>query len=84
MNEWGVVSVILVLISLLVTVSAPVIYIVRSFTKINAVLDNMLATMTTDRTMNQQSHDKLWAHNAEQDEMLNDHEARIRIMEKTE
>ena len=84
MSEWGVVLVIAALIGLIASVMGPVVYVTRTLAKLTAVTERMQADQNNDRAQNVQSHEKLWAHNDEQDAKLHDHETRIQILERAD
>ena len=81
MTEWGIVGVILVLITLVSAIAKPLLTlntsIVRLTSRMEAFGDN-LQKLTADNT---KSHERLWAHNDEQDKQLGDHELRISVLE---
>lgn len=84
MTEWGVVLVLIALAGLFVTVGGPVIKLNSAITKQSVLLeslDKQLEQISKDKT---EAHRRLWAHNEEQDKVLNDHESRIRILERND
>ena len=80
MTEWGVVLVISGLIGVITAIMAPAVYITKTLARLTAVVERM----QTEQEQNVKSHDKLWQHKDRQDERLNDHETRIRILEESE
>lgn len=84
MMEWEVVGVIIALIGLFSAVGAPVIRLNTSITKLIENLDNLKNEVETVTKHNTDSHRRLWLKNEEQDSRLNDHESRIRVLERGE
>ena len=89
MNEWGVVLVIIALVGLATTVGGPVIKLNTSITKLIAGLEGLkedLGKLGNDVSeldvKNHESHRRIWNHNDEQDQQINDHEIRIQVLEK--
>ena len=74
MTEWGVVGVIVVLLGLLGTVTAPMI-------RLNDKFDTLDERLTGVSESNHASHRRLWEHEEMQDSKLHDHETRIQILE---
>lgn len=81
MTEWGVVGVIVALVGLITGIAAPLIKLNTSITRLNTVLDNVEQRIEKDAKKNDQSHDRLWRKNEEQDATLNDHEQRLTVLE---
>lgn len=81
MNEWGVVTVVIALVGLIVTVAKPVITLTKSITTLTVVVKALESDVEEQRKQAIDSHSKLWAHNTEQDNTLTDHERRIGILE---
>lgn len=81
MTEWGVVGVIVVLLGLLGTVTAPMIRLNTTLTKLNDKFDTLNEKLTGVSESNHASHRRLWEHEEMQDSKLHDHETRIQILE---
>lgn len=81
MTEWGVVGVIVVLLGLLATVTAPMIRLNTTLTKLNDKFDTLDERLTDVSASNHASHRRLWEHEEMQDNQLHDHETRIQILE---
>lgn len=81
MTEWGVVGVIVVLLGLLGTVTAPMIRLNTTLTKLNDKFDTLDTKLTGVSESNHASHRRLWEHEEMQDSKLHDHETRIQILE---
>lgn len=87
--EWTTVTVIIALLGLIVTVTTPLIRLNGNITRLNVILDNIKSeleeqkkALSAQKADSRESHRRLWAHNDEQDETLNDHETRIRVLEE--
>ena len=87
--EWTTVTVIIALIGLIVTVTTPLIKLNSNITRLNVVLDSIRSeldeqkkALSAQKADSRESHRRLWAHNDEQDNTLNDHETRIRVLEQ--
>lgn len=91
MNEWTVVGVIIALVGLFFTVGKPIINLNNNITLLNANIKRnsdeiaeQKRELKDQRKAAHESHEKLWAKNGEQDDRLNDHETRIKILEHNE
>lgn len=89
--EWIVVTVIIALAGLFMTVGKPIINLNKNITTLNVNVKHFGEKLAEHDVMlkDQQehaheSHKRLWEKNDEQDEKLNDHETRIKILEKSE
>ena len=81
MTEWGVVGVIVVLLGLLATVTAPMIRLNTTLTKLNDKFDTLDERLTGVSESNHASHRRLWEHEEMQDNQLHDHETRILLVQ---
>lgn len=84
MTEWGVFLVIVAVVGFLVTIITPITKLTQSITKLTVVVDKLCKDMDSHKKQSIESHDKLWAHNDRQDERINDHETRLRLLETPE
>lgn len=82
MTEWNVVLVLAELIGLFVLVGKPILTLNKTIAEFNTELKNMKDRVKTLETEKHDAHNELWQHNDLQDEKLNDHETRIRVLEK--
>ena len=82
--EWTVVTVIIALVGLGASIIKPVITLTQSITKLTMVVERVEADLKAQAAHSHESHAKLWAHNDEQDQRLEDHERRIGILEQKE
>lgn len=88
MAQWDVVLVITSLVGLFLTVGVPIIGLNKTITTLNVRLDHMekesneqKTEIAEQRAAAKDSHRRIWAHNDEQDDRLDDHEKRITILE---
>ena len=86
--EWTAVTVLAAIAGLGVTVGGPVVRLNSSITRLTALLqamerrlDALEAALAAQQSKAAESHRRLWEHNEEQDNKLNDHERRITILE---
>lgn len=87
--EWTTVTVIIAIVGLIATVTTPMIKLNSNITRLTVILDNINAeleeqkkALSAQKAESRESHRRLWAHNDEQDNTLNDHETRIRVLEQ--
>lgn len=87
--EWTVVGVIVTLVGLAAAVGGPVLKLNASITKLTTLLqvieqrlDVLEHGAKEQRTHAAESHRRIWAHNDEQDDRLEDHEKRITLLEQ--
>lgn len=82
MSEWGVIGVLVTLVGLGVAIVTPIIKLNTSITKLTVLLDGLKSDQSRYEERNHETHTKLWAHNAEQDELLHQHEADIKVLKQ--
>lgn len=87
--EWIVVTVIIALVGLFMTVGKPIIKLNSNLSTLNAnigyikkELEEQKMAIKDQRNHAHDSHQKLWEYNDKQDKKINDHETRIKILEK--
>lgn len=81
MEEWDAVLVIVTLVGLAATVITPVLRLTRAITRLTATMEHLEKNVVELTAHNNASHERIWAHNRQQDEKLADHESRIRVIE---
>lgn len=64
-----------------VTVVKPILQVVKTMTELNESIKNLAGKLTTFEVNNHDAHKRIWEHNDEVDEKLQDHEKRIWIIE---
>lgn len=61
---------------------APLIKNVKVMTELNASIKNLTAQFNKFEVNNHDDHKRIWQHNDKQDESIQEHETRIRILEE--
>lgn len=84
MTEWAVFGVLVAVAGFLAMVVPPIVNLTKSITRLTVVVDKLSTDLEAEKQQGKESHNKLWAHNDEQDERINDHETRIRLLEESE
>lgn len=79
--EWTIVTVIIALVGLGAAVIRPIASLTGSITKLTVVVERLEKELTHLEDSNHESHKRLWDHNAEQDDRIEDHERRIGALE---
>ena len=80
--EWTTVTVIIALVGLGAAVINPIVSLTQSITKLTVVVERLERELDEQSEHSRESHKRLWDHNEEQDNRLDDHERRIHDMEK--
>lgn len=76
-NEWDVVSVLVVIVGLFFTVGKPVISLMQSINTLNRTCKSLDEAFKEFQRKNHESHARIWEHNEEQDAILKNHEERL-------
>lgn len=79
--EWTTVTVIIALVGLGAAVIKPIVSLTQSITKLTVVVERLERELDEQSEHSRESHRRLWGHNEEQDNRLDDHERRIHDME---
>ena len=82
MDEWTVVSALVLLLGLIVTVGKPLIRLNSTIISLTDAVKALEKNLNAIAGKNSAQHAKLWEHEAEQDELLREHEFRLRKMEE--
>ena len=83
MQQWDVVGVIATLVALLSATIAPMIKLTQAISRLTAAMEHLEKNTDCLAENNRSAHERLWENAHEQGLMVNDHEARIRVMEET-
>lgn len=78
---WEIFLGIVALIGFCVTIATPLMKLSKTMTELNINMQNLNQAMNTLTANNTESHRRIWAHNDEQDEKLENHEKRITKIE---
>lgn len=77
MDEWVIFKDIVVIVGLIITVTTPLLKLNTSITQLKALLDSVANQVQENDKSNSANHKRLWEHNTEQDEILQNHEMRL-------
>lgn len=77
MNEWLIFKDIVVIVGLIITVTTPLLKLNTSITELKTLLESVVKKVETIDSNNTNSHRRLWEHNTEQDQVLQNHERRL-------
>ena len=83
MQQWDVVGVIATLVALFSAVIAPMIKLTQAIARLTVTMEHLEKNTECLAASNRSAHERLWEHSHEQTAQINDHEARIRVMEET-
>ena len=78
---WEIFLGIVALIGFCVTIMTPLMKLSKTMTELNVNMQNLNQAMNTLTANNTESHRRIWAHNDEQDEKIENHEKRITKIE---
>lgn len=78
---WEIFLGIVALVGFCVTIVTPLMKLSKTMTELNINMQNLNQAMNTLTANNTESHRRIWAHNDEQDEKLENHEKRITKIE---
>ena len=79
--EWTTITVIISLVGLGAAVIKPIVSLTQSITKLTVVVERLERELDDQSEHSRESHKRLWDHNEEQDNRLDDHERRIHDIE---
>lgn len=77
MDEWLIFKDIVVIVGLIITVTTPLLKLNTSITELKTLLESVVKKVETIDNNNTNSHRRLWEHNTEQDQVLQNHERRL-------
>ena len=78
---WEIFLGIVALVGFCVTIATPLMKLSKTMTELNVNMQNLNQAMNILTANNTESHIRIWAHNEEQDEKLENHEKRITKIE---
>lgn len=79
--SWEIFLGIVALVGFCITIATPLMKLSKTMTELNVNMQNLNQAMNTLTANNTESHRRIWAHNDEQDEKLENHEKRITKIE---
>lgn len=83
MEKWDIVGVIATLVALFAAIIAPMIKLTQAISRLTTTMEHLEKNTDCLAASNQIAHDRIWENAREQAHQINDHEARIRVMEET-
>ena len=83
MQQWDVVGVIATLIALISAVITPMIKLTQAIARLTATMEHLEKSVDYFAVNNRNAHERIWENAREHAVQINDHEARIRVMEET-
>ena len=78
---WEIFLGIVAITGFIVTVTTPLMKLSKTMTELNINMQNLNQAMDTLTANNTESHRRIWSHNDEQDEKIENHEKRITKIE---
>lgn len=81
MNEWGVVGVLIALVTFGIAVVKPIVSLTRTITELTVVVRQLKDDMDVQKENAHDAHRRLWDREKEQDRQLADHELRLGKLE---
>jgi uncharacterized membrane protein (DUF106 family) len=84
LNEWTVVTVIVVMVGLIASILKPLISLNSTMTRLTEAVDRLEQNVEALTGRNSESHARLWRKSEAHEERLNDHETRLKMIEHTE
>ena len=78
---WEIFLGIVALVGFVITLATPLMKLSKTMTELNVNMQNLNKAMNVLTTNNTESHRRIWAHNEEQDEKIENHEKRITKIE---
>lgn len=79
--SWEIFLGIVALVGFCITIATPLMKLSKTMTELNVNMQNLNQAMNTLTANNTESHRRIWTHNDEQDEKLENHEKRITKIE---
>lgn len=79
--SWEIFLGIVALVGFCITIATPLMKLSKTMTELNVNMQNLNQAMNTLTANNAESHRRIWTHNDEQDEKLENHEKRITKIE---
>ena len=83
MQQWDVVGVIATLVAMFAAIVAPMIKLTQAISRLTTAMEHLEKNTDCLAASNSNAHDRIWENVREHAHQINDHEARIRVMEET-
>jgi hypothetical protein len=81
---WEIVAGLFVLIGGIVSIVTPIVKLTKSITELTVKVDDFARQIEQQSVRSKEAHKRLWEHNEEQDDKLQEHEIRISNLESKE
>lgn len=81
---WEIVAGLFVLIGGIVSIVTPIVKLTKSITELTVKVDDFSHQIEQQSVRSKEAHKRLWVHNEEQDDKLQEHEIRISNLESKE
>ena len=81
---WEIVAGLFVLIGGIVSIVMPIVKLTKSITELTVKVDDFARQIEQQSVRSKETHKRLWEHNEEQDDKLQEHEIRISNLENKE
>lgn len=81
---WEIVAGLFVLIGGIVSIVTPIVKLTKSITELTVKVDDFSHQIEQQSVRSKEAHKRLWVHNEEQDDKLQEHEIRISNLENKE
>ena len=81
---WEIVAGRFVLIGGIVSIVTPIVKLTKSITELTVKVDDFARQIEQQSVRSKEAHKRLWEHNEEQDDKLQEHEIRISNLENKE
>ena len=78
---WEIFLGIVALVGFIISLATPLMKLSKTMTELNVNMQNLNKAMNVLTANNTESHRRIWAHNEEQDEKIENHEKRITKIE---
>ncbi len=82
MSEWVVVTVIITLVGFAISVTKPIVSLTKSITTLTVEVNGLREDLREQKDEVHASFVKVWKHEEDQDDAINDHETRLQLLER--
>ena len=84
MNEWGVVTVLIALVTFGIAVVKPIVSLTKSIAELTTIVSQLKTDVENQRDQAKESHTKLWAYNEKQDGRINELELDVAALKASD
>lgn len=82
MNEWGVVGVIVVLVTLIIGIGTPILKLNGTISRLDARLENFESALFELQSNSRQNHEKIWTRLDEHSESISEIKTEVEILKR--